>query len=226
MRHGEEKHRVTGNLTLRTHRDTPSGSLARLGAHRGAPLGLVAAIALAGNLGREDLPFLPRALVDEPCHLATAMVVLGAFTRWRGRAPSRWFVWVMLSSSVLIDLDHLPLQFGSAALTAGTPRPYTHALWLPAVLAAAAVLADRRFRVSGSAGAARSATMAAGAALGVAAHFLRDVATAPIALGWPLSSAGVQVPASWYLAALLILAILPSPRPGSASLPPSQIPVR
>jgi hypothetical protein len=68
--------------------------------------------------------------------------------------------------------------------------------------------------------------MAAGAALGVAAHFLRDVATAPVALGWPVSSAGVQVPTSWYLAALLVLAILPSPRPGSASLPPSQIPVR
>jgi hypothetical protein len=51
--------------------------------------------------------------------------------------------------------------------------------------------------------------IAAGATWGVGAHFLRDVATAPIALWWPLSSAGVQVPNSWYLAALLVLAALP-----------------
>src|SRR5262249_51861519 len=40
----------------------------------------------------------------------------------------------------------------------------------------------------------------------------RDVATAPIALWWPASGADVQVPGYWYLAALLILAILPPPR--------------
>jgi hypothetical protein len=55
------------------------------------------------------------------------------------------------------------------------------------------------------------AVIAAGAAWGVAAHFLRDVATAPIALWWPVSSAGVMVPGYWYLAALFVLAILPPP---------------
>ena len=42
-------------------------------------------------------------------------------------------------------------------------------------------------------------------------HFLRDVATAPIALWWPVSSAGILVPGYWYLAALLVLATLPPP---------------
>ena len=70
-----------------------------------------------------------------PCHLATAMIVLGALTRWRGHPTDSRFVWAMLGASVLIDLDHLPLEFGSSILTAGTPRPYTHALWVVAVLA-------------------------------------------------------------------------------------------
>ena len=118
----------------------------------------------------------------------------------------------MLSASVLIDLDHLPLEFGIGSLTAGTPRPYTHALWVAAVLAAAAAVAGLRYRVSRSARAGLVTGIIAGAAWGVSAHFLRDVATAPIALWWPVSSASVQVPGYWYLAALLILAILPPPR--------------
>jgi MYXO-CTERM domain-containing protein len=119
----------------------------------------------------------------------------------------------MLSASVLIDLDHLPLELGSPVLTAGTPRPYTHALWLLVLLIVAAAAARRRHHVSGSARAGMVAGIAAGAAWGVAAHFLRDVATAPIALWWPVSSASVQVPGFCYLAALLVLATLPPPRP-------------
>ena len=42
------------------------------------------------------MSFLPRGLVDEPCHLATAVVVMGALTRWRGRGPGRLFVRAML----------------------------------------------------------------------------------------------------------------------------------
>jgi hypothetical protein len=113
---------------------------------------------------------------------------------------------------VLVDLDHLPLELGSAVLTAGTPRPYTHALWVLVLLTVAAAAARRRRQVSGSARARTVAGIAAGAAWGVAAHFLRDVGTAPIALWWPVSSASVQVPGYWYLAALLVLATLPPPR--------------
>jgi inner membrane protein len=199
---------------LRTHHGTRTDRLAMVCAHRGVSLALAAAIAVTDHVAhQQQLPFLARGLMDEPCHLATAMIVLGALTRWRGRAPSRWFVWAMLSASVLIDLDHLPLEFGSAVLTAGTPRPYTHALWVLVLLTAAAAAARRRHQVSGSARAGMVAGIAAGAALGVAAHFLRDVATAPIALWWPVSSASAQMPGYWYLAALLVLATLPSPRP-------------
>jgi hypothetical protein len=195
---------------LTTHQGARTGWLAGSCAHRGVSLALAVAIAVTDHVvHQQQLPFLPRALMDEPCHLATAMIVLGAFTRWRGRPPSRWFVWAMLCSSLLIDLDHLPQEFGSDVLTAGTPRPYTHALWVAVVLAAVAAAARRRYRESGSARAGIVTGIAAGATWGVGAHFLRDVATAPIALWWPLSSAGVQVPNSWYLAALLVLAALP-----------------
>ena len=204
-----------GEPYLSTLQGTRTGWLVRFCANRWASLGLVVAITLTDHVDSEQqLSFLPRALADEPCHLATAMVVLGAYTRWRGRAPGRLFVWAMLSSSVLIDLDHLPLQFGSRILTAGTPRPYTHALWVVVLSAAVAVGAGRRYRGSGSARARAVERIAAGAAWGLGAHFLRDVATAPIALWWPVSRAGVQAPYFWYVVALLVLATLPPP-PGS-----------
>jgi hypothetical protein len=38
------------------------------------------------------------------------------------------------------------------------------------------------------------------------------LATAPIALWWPVSGAGVMMPGYWYLAPLLVLATLPPPR--------------
>ena len=197
---------------LRTHLGTRTDRLAIVCAHRGVSLALAAAIAVTDHVvHQQQLPFLWQGLMDEPCHLATAMIVLGALTRWRGRPPGRWFVWAMLSASVLIDLDHLPLELGSGVLTAGTPRPYTHALWVLVLLVVAAAAAGWRYRASGSARTGSVAVIAAGAAWGVAAHFLRDVATAPISLWWPVSSAGVQVPGSWYLAALLVLATLPPP---------------
>jgi inner membrane protein len=198
---------------LRTHQGTRTDRLVIVCAHRGVSLALAAAIAVTDHVvHQQQLPFLARGLVDEPCHLATAMIVLGALTRWRGRPPSSRFVWAMLSAAVLIDLDHLPLELGSAVLTAGTPRPYTHALWVLVLLIVAVAAARRRYQVSGSARAGMVAGIAAGAAWGVAAHFLRDVATAPIALWWPVSDASVQVPGYWYLAALLVLATLPPPR--------------
>ncbi|HEY1344160.1 MAG TPA: metal-dependent hydrolase [Streptosporangiaceae bacterium] len=198
---------------LRTHRGPRTDRLVVACAHRGVSLALAAAIAVTDHVvHQQQLPFLARGLMDEPCHLATAMIALGALTRWRGRPPGSRFVWAMLSASVLVDLDHLPLELGSAVLTAGTPRPYTHALWVLVLLTVAAAAARRRRQVSGSARARTVAGIAAGAAWGVAAHFLRDVGTAPIALWWPVSSASVQVPGYWYLAALFVLATLPPPR--------------
>jgi inner membrane protein len=192
--------------------------LARTSSSGGVSLGLVAAMAAIDHLSHwQLLPFLPRGLVDEPCHFATAMIVLGALVRWRGRPPSRWFVRAMLISAVAIDLDHLPQEFGSALLTAGTPRPYTHALWLVVLLTGIALAAGRRARAAGTPTAATVTAIAAGAALGLAAHFLRDIVTAPISLWWPLSSAGVQLPYGWYLVALLILVALPVRRRTTAA---------
>jgi hypothetical protein len=198
---------------LRTRRDARTDRLVAACAHRGVSLALAAAIAVTDHVAhQQQLPFLWRGLMDEPRHLATAMIVLGTLARWRGHPPSSGFVWAMLSASVLIDLDHLPLELGSGVLTAGAPRPYTHALWVLVLLVVAAAATRWRDQVSGSARAGSAAVIAAGAAWGVAAHFLRDVATAPIALWWPVSSAGVQVPGYWYLPALLVLATLPPPR--------------
>ena len=49
-----------------------------------------------------------RGLLDEPAHLATALVIMGASIRVRGALPDQRFGWTMLACSVLIDLDHLP----------------------------------------------------------------------------------------------------------------------
>jgi len=186
--------------------------LATLAAYRWVSLGLVAVIAITDlTIPWHEFGFVPRALADEPCHLATALVVLGAMTRWRGSRPSPLFGWAMLSSSVLIDLDHLPLEFGSSVLTAGTPRPYTHALWVVAVLAAAAAVA-RYWRGRAHAPASGAVVcVLAGAAWGVSAHFLRDIATAPMSFWWPAPDVAVQVPYGWYMAALaVIIALTPA----------------
>jgi len=198
--------------------------LARLASRPGVSLGLAAAIAVTDlTIPWHELGFLPRALVDEPCHLATALIVLGAITRWRGSPPSPWFGWALLSASVLIDLDHLPLEFGWPVLTAGTPRPYTHALWVVALLSVAAIQARRRSRRAAAPRSTAVAEVLTGAAWGVSAHFLRDVATAPMSLWWPVSEAAVQVPYWWYLAALLVLAVLPPRHPAHNDCPPGGI---
>jgi len=200
--------------------------LARVSSSRAVSLALVAAIVLTDYLlPTQDLPFVPRALVDEPCHLLTAVIVLGAYVRWRGRPPSTWFIWAMLCASVAIDVDHLPLEFGSYVLTAGTPRPYTHALWLVAMFAVAAIIAGVLSQVRGRRTAAILTGICAGAAWGLCAHFLRDVVTADIALWWPVSSTGVLLPYGWYLGALLLLAVLPPPRRAPAQ-PPRRVPAQ
>jgi hypothetical protein len=52
----------------------------------------------------------------------------------------------------------------------------------------------------------------AGAACGVAAHFVRDIATAPMSFWWPLTSMAVEVPYWWYVAACAVLIVLPVTR--------------
>ena len=191
--------------------------LARLVAQRAVSLALVIAIAITDvTISWHGFGFVAKALVDEPCHLATALVVLGAITRVRGTPPKPAFGWTMLACSVLIDLDHLPAEFGSSILTAGTARPYTHALWVVLVLIAGAVVARRWPQRNVTPGAATTALILGGAAWGVSAHLLRDVATAPISLWWPVTTAAVEIPYRCYVLALLVVIAVPPARSGSA----------
>ena len=201
--------RVRRRFSVSLHRETPR-KLALLAARRKVALGLVlACVVIDSVITWHGMSFVWRALIDEPCHLATALVVLGAITRFRGHPPDAKFCWAMLASSVLIDLDHLPLEFGSSVLTAGTPRPYTHALWVVVVLAAATLAARYGFKAVQMAPLTTAEHVLAGATTGISAHFLRDVATAQMAVWWPLSDTAVQIPYWWYPTALLVLVAVP-----------------
>ncbi len=188
-----------------------------LAARRSVSLALAAVCLFADRaVPWHGMDFMARAVIDEPCHLATAVIVLGAIIRLRGTPPHRTFVVSMLACSVLIDLDHLPLEFGSSVITAGTPRPYTHALWVLTLLIAAAV-ATRRWSRGRT-----PARLLAGAAWGVGAHFLRDVATAPMSLWWPISREAVQVPYWWYVLTLALIVVIPPLRSGMSDPPREQ----
>jgi hypothetical protein len=204
---------MTSRLALSPHPDGLMGWLARLVSKRGVSLALIVAIVTVDHtILWHVTSFVPRALIDEPCAVATALVVLGAMTRFRGAPPDPKFGWSMLAWSVLIDVDHLPLEFGSPVLTEGTPRPYFHALWVVAVLIVAAVVTRRWSKRAGKPACAATASLLAGAACGISAHFLRDVATAPMSPWWPVTKAAVQVPYWWYVLALLIVVAMPPVR--------------
>lgn len=181
------------------------------GSSRWISLGIVVVILaidrvlLSGHYG-----FVARAVMDEPCHLLTGVLLLGTIVRWLGRVPGRSFVWAMLIASVAIDIDHLPAELAARGLFYGhLPRPYTHALWLLALMALIAVVAAWRARTPSRTRAAMLASVSAGVSWGLAAHFLRDLSTAPIALLWPVSGAWLRVSYGWYLAAMLLMVALP-----------------
>jgi hypothetical protein len=75
------------------------------------PVGLFLALYAFGTdwlTGWHGMNFAMRGLLDEPAHLATALIILGALVRFRGPLPDQRFGWTMLVCSVLIDVDHLP----------------------------------------------------------------------------------------------------------------------
>lgn len=210
----------SGSSLLQLRQDGLLRWLARLAAKRTVSLALIAAILIVDLVipwtGLSQLPrwqglsFVPRALVDEPCAVATALVVLGAITRFRGTPPSPKFGWSLLAWSVLIDVDHLPHEFGTSILTADTPRPYPHALWVVLVLIVATAVAHYWSRTAKTSASAATVQILAGAAWGISAHFFRDVATAPISLWWPVTKAPVHEPYWGYVLELLIIvAMLP-----------------
>jgi inner membrane protein len=202
--------------------------LARLAAKRGVSLALIAAILIVdlaipwtgwGYLPRwQGLSFVPRAFVDEPCAVATALIVLGAITRFRGAPPDPKFGWSLLAWSVLIDIDHMPQEFGTSVLTEGTPRPYTHALWVLVLLTLAILVARYWSQYTKTPAAVATTQILAGTAWGIAAHFLRDVATAPMSLWWPVTNAALQEPYWGYVLELVAIAAIFPQRPGPSSV--------
>jgi membrane-bound metal-dependent hydrolase YbcI (DUF457 family) len=135
-------------------------------------------------------------LVDEPAHLATCAVALLALTAALGRGLSSRFIVAALLASVLIDLDHIPGLLGSQLMSAGMPRPFTHTALLAFVLALAGWASQRPARRQ----------LCLGAALGVSAHLLRDLATGSgVPLAWPLSDGIAHAPYEAFAITLVLL---------------------
>lgn len=196
--------------------------LARLVAKRGVSLALVGGILIVdlaipwagwSYLPRwQGLSFVPRAFVDEPCAVATGLIILGAITRFRAAPPGPRFGWSLLTLSVLIDIDHLPQEFGTSVLTEGTPRPYLHALWVLIFLIMAILVARYWFQHAKTPTALPVVEILAGTSWGIAAHFLRDVATAPMSLWWPITKTTVEEPYWGYVLVLLVIVAMPPVR--------------
>lgn len=125
---------------------------------------------------------------DELAHVSTALLCLNLLpTRWR-----RPILLPALIASVLMDADHIPQYlFHAYFLTVGTPRPYPHSLLTLLICLTFAAASVRHGRIW------------LGISVGVALHFLRDMAEGSgtgIALFWPLSDRGYAYPHAVYLA--------------------------
>ena len=135
------------------------------------------------------------AIFDEPAHVATGLLLLGILPlALRMRYGLDGLLGVLLGS-VLIDIDHLPQEFGHEFLTRGTDRPYPHSLLTLLIVLLVAALLSGAGRRSGW-----------GFAFGLAAHFLRDLATNRVPLAWPLTNHGFHLPYGFY-AAIMLLAL-------------------
>ena len=166
-----------------------------------APVLLGLVIAIDHVLARMSFDVIRTGFLDETAHLATAALVLLAVGHTRG-GLDRAFVVVVLVSACAIDVDHVPSYVDLGGLGATSGRPVTHSLLLPLVLAAVAAAAPARWR---------RALLAA--ALGVALHLFRDVASAPGIPGlWPLVSQDVRLPYSVYLGTLAVVTFVATPR--------------
>lgn len=152
-------------------------------ARRALAIGCLATIAAADwTILRRRPRWLLIGVADEPAHLATAALVLLNLP-----ARSRRDAIAFLAGAIAIDADHIPLALAPSHPDAGDPRPRMHTLLVPAVLA----LAGQR-----------------AAALGVCAHYLRDVASdAGVPAFAPLSDRTLRVPYPAYAAAMAALAL-------------------
>jgi inner membrane protein len=146
-----------------------------------------------------DTEFLLFGLVDWIGHLATGVVLIALLH------PSRRVAAAILAGSVLIDLDHLPLELGTEVLTAGAPRPYTHSLLTLLVVLAATALSRSDILL--------------GVAIGLAGHLARDLGGGEVVLLWPLSNSEQSVPFAVYVVALALIAARAATRPTARRRP-------
>ena len=153
-----------------------------------------------------ELPLLLQGPLDWTGHLATTGLALLLAARLGLRLPPALALTVLVAS-VVIDVDHVPLYAGLPVEGAGG-RPFTHGLWLPALLLLAAALAPRARAVLGA------------VAAGLLLHQLRDTATGPgLPWLWPVGGALV-VPYGVYVALLAVAALVATTGYSVGSSPP------
>ena len=140
---------------------------------------------------------LAEALLDEPAHLATALLVLTAAAGPGWLLSHKVFTVSASIASVAIDVDHIPLYARVPHIAVDGGRPFTHSL-ATVVLLVSVAFAARRAR-----------TVALGLATGVVLHLFRDLASGPgVSLFWPLSATRMHLPYGAYLTALFLLAAI------------------
>lgn len=149
----------------------------------------IAVLDLVGSLGY--WPLAIEGVRDAVAHLLTAWLFLAAVPA----VVPQLAVWALVGA-VVIDLDHIPLYAWHVGAVTDGGRPVSHSLVTILVLLALAGF-DRRLR-----------TPLLGLALGVALHYVRDIATGPgLPLAWPLSDGNVQVPYAVYAVAVTGFAV-------------------
>ncbi len=142
-------------------------------------------------------PVAVTGALDEPAHLATALLVVLVVARWPTTLRGRVLIGAALAASVVIDADHIPLYAGASTVAQGG-RPFSHSLAAVTVLLLVGVAARGRWR-----------SVFFGAGLGVALHFVRDVATGPgLPLFWPFDVTNLRLPYPLYVGLLALLGLI------------------
>jgi inner membrane protein len=169
-----------------------NGKLRLMRSDRLMVVALLAIVLLCdAGLALLEPPYPALAVFDEPAHLATAALLVLAFS-----VRDRTVAAAALVASVAIDIDHLPQELGVDLLTRHTTRPVTHSIAGLILAAAVAGLLSRRRAI------------AAGVAFGIAAHLCRDLGTGGgVPLLWPLTHREVEIPYVVYAAVLAACAI-------------------
>lgn len=169
---------------------------------------LLLVIGLDAIAGWRRWHVLAAGLLDEPAHLATALLVLLAVAGPRWLARHRSFTLAACIAAVAIDVDHIPLYARVPHIAVDGGRPFTHSLLTVAVLLLVALV----FR--------RSRTVALALGAGVALHLFRDLASGPgVSLFWPFHAAGLHLPYGAYLAVLVAAAAVATVRASTGRRP-------